>query len=572
MDMRSWEKFSCLLSRVMWPSMLKCLAEGKAFLNSKSSQMTCVRFLEVLPVVYERLRLSEFTESIIFKKLVPDLANFNWLNDLLEWGSSSLLVINRHWRLSLTSLLNIFKDSCDTASARTVGVIEKMISCDTVAINVLREQVSQLSVSLSEQISDTIEPGVCKKKPSFLEPLPLETKGSAARSYLNDLPNKSCKNEVIVVSDDEGENVASPKAVGLSGSVINQQAINERGLASADMSIIGNNDQGGPLRSTIPRNSSKSIVTEVAGKSRFSSQKPDNEVLGTDHLSSAISSKSRFSSQKLGNEALGTNHLSSTLTSSIGARDRSLVCDNRKSDSAHQSSIQSVASKSLDKLARNSSAVVDHEKEDALIKELISDKSDDPLDVALNNARHPTPMLTKPSASVPKRKVIQLQMPIENKSAYLRKLNSIVKRFKPPKLDEWYKPILEIDYFSIVGLSSLHEVEHSSKTNLKEVPLCFQSADHYVEIFRPLVLEEFKAQLRNSYMEISSLEEMFCGSICVLSVEKIDEFHLLRCLPDDQESTAFRGCSENDLVLLSKEPLKHLAQNLHVVGKLTILS
>ncbi|KAK1290120.1 putative helicase MAGATAMA 3 [Acorus calamus] len=451
MDMRSWEKFSCLLSRVMWPSMLKCLAEGKAFLNSKSSQ---VSFLE-----------------------------------------------------------------------------------DTVAIDVLREQVSQLSVSLSEQISDTIDMGVCKKKPSFLEPLPLETKGSAARSYLNDLPNKSCKNEVIIVSDDEGENVASPKAVGLSGSEINQQAINEIGLASADMSIIGNNDQGGPLRSTVPRNLSKNIVTEVAGNSRFSSQKPDNEVPGTDHLSSAISSKSRFSSQKLGNEVLGTDHLSSTLTSSIGARDRSLVCDNRKSDSAHQSSIQSVASKSSDKLARNSSTVVDQKKEDALIKELISDKSDDPLDMALNNARHPTPMLTKPSASVPKRKVIQLQMPIENKSAYL------------------------------LGLSSLHEGEHSSKTNLKEVPLCFQSADHYVEIFRPLVLEEFKAQLRNSYMEISSLEEMFCGSICVLSVEKIDEFHLLRCLPDDQELTAFRGCTENDLVLLSKEPLKHSAQNLHVVGK-----
>ncbi|KAK1275909.1 putative helicase MAGATAMA 3 [Acorus gramineus] len=481
MDMRSWEKFSCLLSRVMWPSMLKCLAEGKAFLNSKSSQ---VSFLE-----------------------------------------------------------------------------------DTVAINVLREQVSQLSVSLSEQISDTIETGVCKKKPSFLEPLPPETKGSAARSYLNDLPNKSCKNEVIVVSDDEGENVASPKVVGLSGSEINQQAINEIGLASADMSIIGNNDQGGSLRSTIPRNLSKNIVTEVAGNSRFSSQKPDNEVPGTDHLSSAISSQSRFSSQKLGNEVLGTDHLSSTLTSSIGARDRSLECDNRKFDSAHQSSIQSVASKSSDKLARNSSTVVDQEKEDALIKELISDKSDDPLDVALNNARHPTPMLTKPSASVPKRKVIQLQMPIETKSAYLRKLNAIVKRFKPPKLDEWYKPILEIDYFSVVGLSSLHEGEHSSKTNLKEVPSCFQSADHYVEIFRPLVLEEFKAQLRNSYMEISSLEEMFCGSICVLSVEKIDEFHLLRCLPDDQESTAFRGCSENDLVLLSKEPLKHSTQNLHVVGK-----
>lgn len=38
-DSLSWEKFGCLLSAVAWPSILKCLAEGKAFIDFKMSQV-----------------------------------------------------------------------------------------------------------------------------------------------------------------------------------------------------------------------------------------------------------------------------------------------------------------------------------------------------------------------------------------------------------------------------------------------------------------------------------------------------------------------------------------------------
>lgn len=38
-DSKSWETFSCLLSVIAWPSILKCLVEGKAFIDYKISQV-----------------------------------------------------------------------------------------------------------------------------------------------------------------------------------------------------------------------------------------------------------------------------------------------------------------------------------------------------------------------------------------------------------------------------------------------------------------------------------------------------------------------------------------------------
>jgi len=38
-DMISWEKFSSLLSSIIWPFILKCLVEGKKFIDSKTHQV-----------------------------------------------------------------------------------------------------------------------------------------------------------------------------------------------------------------------------------------------------------------------------------------------------------------------------------------------------------------------------------------------------------------------------------------------------------------------------------------------------------------------------------------------------
>ncbi|KAG6491063.1 hypothetical protein ZIOFF_052395 [Zingiber officinale] len=204
------------------------------------------------------------------------------------------------------------------------------------------------------------------------------------------------------------------------------------------------------------------------------------------------------------------------------------------------------------------------EKDAAAIKELIRE-DDDILEHALNRPTHSKLFPTKQSISVPRRQVVPLQLPTKNKVGFLNRKESGIRRLKPPKLDDWYRPILELDYFSLVGLTSGID-DGKSSTRLKKVPLCFESSSHYVQIFRPLVLEEFKAQLHNARLETST-EDMCCNNLSIVSVERVDDFHLIRGCLDSTQSVASRMCTENDLVLLTKEPLQNCAQNVHVLGK-----
>ena len=114
-----------------------------------------------------------------------------------------------------------------------------------------------------------------------------------------------------------------------------------------------------------------------------------------------------------------------------------------------------------------------------------------------------------------------------------------------------------MDYFATVGLASARKDDHCTVGKFKEVPACFQSPEEYIEIFRPLVLEEFKAQLQSSFLEMPSWEVMYFGVLSVLSVERIDDFHLVHFSHDDNGSTSLKSFAENDLVLLTKNPCKN---------------
>lgn len=84
-------------------------------------QMTCIRLLEILPVIFEM----HFRSTRIVTKSILDL---NWLQDLMDWGRSSLTVIVRYWKQTLTSLLSFFKKSCSDATASAIKTIEKLLS------------------------------------------------------------------------------------------------------------------------------------------------------------------------------------------------------------------------------------------------------------------------------------------------------------------------------------------------------------------------------------------------------------------------------------------------------------
>ncbi|KAL2522849.1 P-loop containing nucleoside triphosphate hydrolase superfamily protein [Forsythia ovata] len=120
------------------------------------------------------------------------------------------------------------------------------------------------------------------------------------------------------------------------------------------------------------------------------------------------------------------------------------------------------------------------------IKEMIWDTEDDPWEFSFfKPLRSQQTSVTKHITYGPKRQVIQLNLHVENRSGSLR-LDVGVRRFKPPRLDDWYRPIIELDFFVVVGLESGNDEADQNASKLKEVPVSFHSHDEYLEIFRPL--------------------------------------------------------------------------------------
>ncbi|MCD7466945.1 hypothetical protein HAX54_004047 [Datura stramonium] len=117
-----WEKFCCLLSGLAWISIQRCLAAGKVFIGQKPSQMTCIKLLKTLPVVFGGLCLDPTT--------VLNNAVMQCLSDLIDWGHSPLAVVVRYWKDALISLLILIKASYN------------------IPMSELTKQVARLSVSL----------------------------------------------------------------------------------------------------------------------------------------------------------------------------------------------------------------------------------------------------------------------------------------------------------------------------------------------------------------------------------------------------------------------------------------
>ncbi|KAK9097548.1 hypothetical protein Sjap_023045 [Stephania japonica] len=556
-DLKSWEQFSCLLSEALWPCLCKCLTEAKKVFDINNFQMACIRLLEILPVVLERL----ISSSLKLQRIKLNLLSLEWLHDLLDCGKSPLPVLKRYWRQSLFASLDILKGLCQdgSASASLVEIIETLIGYDDLAIEKLKEQVSLLSVSL---LSDD----ACSSGISSVRSEPSSFKGfSLGRECLildkdvspfedvekqtlptSALVKNKLKEKVIVLSDDEVEEKKKS---------LDNDLSREVSICASDKGILRFD------------NGRKSVSSDVGSKNlsgafHIRNVSTSTEILSQKHES--VASKGYVVSK---NDAYDTDGGKEFANSGkVPSGKEALLKQNKDHFYRRTSNDNKVSAK---KLERESSmqrpcAKTTVEKRDFVISELVRVDEYDPWEAALMAAKRPQ---LKPGVTVPKRQVIQLNMPGDNKAGHLRRLDTGMKRLKPPRLDDWYKPILEIDYFSIVGLSSVNEDEKATATNLKEVPLCFQSPDHYVDIFRPLVLEEFKAQLRSSFMEASSSEEMCYGNISVLSVERVDDFHLVRCMPVESECAASKGCSENDLVLLTQQPLQNSSHDFHMVGK-----
>lgn len=393
-------------------------------------------------------------------------------------------------------------------------------------IDNLKERVCQLKISLTQEASENkIQRGMLFFSEPFCE------KKTVPKTCLFDdhvsagvtLPQSAKNENVIVLSDDEIEETASPDFIGLGNS----------------------SDHHKQIDTTLPSDNLQNFSSRIPStNTQLSSHIPVNDVFSGNlvSLESSISaSTSLIPLKNLGADKEITK--SSNTSEDISSIRKDKLVSQEKMPSAQKFSLLK-------------------EKDAAAIKELICEDGD-VLEHALNRS-----FPTKQSISVPRRQVVQLQLPTKNKVGFLNRQESGIRRLKPPKLDDWYRPILELDYFSLVGLTSGLD-DGKSSTRLRKIPLCFESSSHYVQIFRPFVLEEFKAQLHNAHLGTCT-EDMCCNNLSIVSVERVDDFHLIRGCLDSTESVASRMCTENDLVFLTKEPLQNCAQNVHVLGKVLL--
>ena len=209
---------------------------------------------------------------------------------------------------------------------------------------------------------------------------------------------------------------------------------------------------------------------------------------------------------------------------------------------------------------------------DSVLKEIVGDESNSALKSSVTVPyTKSSPVLPKKGLSIgsisqPKRQLIQLQVPNEHLKNNGRRPGLTI-RPPPPRMDEWYKRILCLDYFAVVGLSSEITAEGLQAEAMLKVPLTFRSSQHYMDIFRPLVLEEFKAQLQQSYDQMSLSDGMTTCVLRLMSLEKVDDFDVGRFTADAGADAPARAWFENDLLLISRQPFDDSSQAVHMIGK-----
>lgn len=88
--------------------------------------MTCVRILELLPVVIEKI--CSFTGfSGVSRKLDESVLDFRWLQDLMDWKKSSLSVVQVYWKRAVQSILTSLKVVVSDPFASIITTIDDCI-------------------------------------------------------------------------------------------------------------------------------------------------------------------------------------------------------------------------------------------------------------------------------------------------------------------------------------------------------------------------------------------------------------------------------------------------------------
>ncbi|XP_020965936.1 uncharacterized protein LOC107617542 isoform X4 [Arachis ipaensis] len=341
-------KFGGLISEMAWPIFCKCLVKGREFVDYNLCQMTCVRLLEVLPIVVDK-HICFGKEHGNFRMHVQNKLDFKWLHDLMQWGRSSLKVVVVYWKRAVIQLLNLFKRFCDKTSVSTIMTIEHLISYDGCPWEELIKQVSHLSVSLSRGVShnsretNMTPKSMCKslsfEKNPFTSDLHSSTMADKGLEIF-DSTMMSCKRgtkDVIILSDDEGEAKVSPNKSILSDNEIGNRVSHGnlmfcdagKSLLNADLvkQNVSSMEFCGKIMEPFQKNictDSPILSSEKQNSSNFSLHiKPvvtpfaDSKGLGTQSREVSLKSKDRVNFTKLSDEAVNVKKPNKSCSSAV---------------------------------------------------------------------------------------------------------------------------------------------------------------------------------------------------------------------------------------------------------------
>ncbi|KAI5072739.1 hypothetical protein GOP47_0013117 [Adiantum capillus-veneris] len=551
------------VSSFLWPYLLKVMKDGYPYAEDPAYLTLFTRLFDLFPSVFQNI-LFPLVELEHLKNFVDRIISDTeraWIFDFVSWGDVSIVSIHRRWKLAVSAILtSLSKADCmeelealkqahdwlETGGALGVQIKEKLEMLLCVALSRASKNAKRSFPKVQPSIVEAVSHRA--KEPNLYE----LDKGVAAAS--------SKSQDVIVLSDDESE--CSYKESIVCKPATNRLLANT--TAENDLSLqLDKAPISQPRKHVHPISFQKQLETLHGGRVKkttldnffgSSSRKPVETTPAVKlPISSAMSNAGVQEFSKKGSSVVG---------SIVALEEKSIVPI--KGNDALDKKIEEKANQSL--ILERVSEQRLKDSLDSVLKELIQDE---PNKSAVN--AKPVPAVSKKGIGLVtnpqlKRQLIQLHVPNEHTKGNITKAG-IAARPPLPRLDEWYKRILSLDYFSVVGLSSDVNAEITQADPMLKVPLVFRSSQHYMDVFRPLVLEEFRAQLQQSYDQLNISDETTTGSLRLMSLEKVDDFDVGRFTAEAGADGPARASFENDLLLLSRQPFQSCEQAVHMIGK-----
>eukprot|EP00850_Spirogloea_muscicola_P001467 SM000005S17264 [mRNA] locus=s5:1111561:1129649:+ [translate_table: standard] len=540
-----WRELQSSTSNLVWPLLVDVLQQGLADSENSTYDLMFGRVLEVLPLAWKHVNI----EKVIG-------ADWSWLESLLAWGLVASPSVRRRWPEAALPVLQDMKSRECTFSQQMGYVAQKLLAAGTSLSDSSRLALSALFPSAAP---GNIGRGLLADLPARFIPPPEARRVSLGTEADG---RESAQRELAVIDLTEKGDQGAKRGHRSSAS----RVLPEMELEDEQDDVERQQRFLGPLLGLAKQRSVGNDFWKVEGemeredRARMDAERAESHRTAT---TSGVTERARAPPPQFKRPEALNKALRQVPPSRPSPRDVN-VAFKRPVVSGHGKLASLRAEHRAEAAVVRGAGPASHGIYLGALKPHVGVATEEPTrsaDPQTERATYERGAATQ-SGQV-KRQVIQLGVPGQDGAKPglqgLRRNKAILRR-PPPRLDDWYKRILVLDYFEVVGLSSHGGGEANQNHQMSRVPIIFQSIEHYVDVFRPLLLEELRAQLRRSHEELPALSQSggADGAFCIrlMSLERVDDFQMGRFRADaGPADAAARQCSDSDLLLLSKLPV-----------------